>query len=111
MKKSKFKIGDKVNNLQTGNKTSGTIVGVITGVFYLLRKQEKDIPYWSNFYKNWHQKCVYFVELDKPTPHCSIAEFVKHRPSHISEMEAVVQFNKIPLLNHMAYPEDDLRKV
>lgn len=110
MVRSKFKIGDKVNNLQTGNKTKGTIVGVITATFYLLRKQETDIPYWTNLYKNWSEKCVYFVALDKPTSHCTIAEFVRHRPENVSEMEAVIQFNKVPLLDFMAYPEDDLRK-
>jgi len=113
--KNKFNIGDKVHNLKTGNKITGTIVGVITASFYLFRKQKIDLslelPYWTNLYKNWSKKCVCFVELDKPTPHCTVAEFVKHKPDDVSEMEAVIDFNKLPLLSYMAYPEDDLRKV
>lgn len=110
MSKSKFKIGDHLVNLQTGVKVSGIVVGLTTGDFYLLRKNEKDVPYWTQFYGDWKQKCVYFLKLDKPAPHCTITDFIKYKPADVSEMEAVVQFNKVPKLDHMAYPEDDLKK-
>ena len=110
MSKSKFKIGDKVKNLQTGNKVTGTVVGLTTGNFYLLRKDQVDVPYWTKFYSGWIKKCVYFLKLDRPTAHCTYADFIKHKPDEITEMEAIMEYQKIPKLDYMAYPEDDLRK-
>lgn len=111
MSKNKFKIDDHVKNLLTGNKVTGTIIGLITGDFYLLRKELKDVPYWSRLYANWKEKCVYFVKLDKPTAHCTYSDFIEHKPDDVTEMEAVLEYQKIPKLDYMAYPEDDLKKV
>lgn len=110
MSRSKFKVEDHVKNLLIGVKTSGIIVGIVTGDFYLLRKRQDDMPHWSELYKGWNHKCVYFVQLDKPAAHCTVKEFVKHKPDNVTEMEAVNQFHKVPLTNYMAYPEDDLKR-
>lgn len=127
----KFKIGDVVANIKTGFPNSGRVVGILSGEVYY-NVFIKQIPtIWDEIFPEWKSNCVYYIEHSTPIKSLTFDEFCKSvqnrykdapitytatgetfafqdlpEASQISFLKE--QYNNIPLVSLVTYPENDL---
>lgn len=120
----KFKIGQKITSRKTGLPAIGTVKAITDASWYMQGAPDIETVLntnanWSNLYPDWLDKPMYTIEFLSPQRNCSFEEFknsiiskYQYIPSpafqFLDDRLLMTQYNKIPLLNAVAYPEDDL---
>jgi hypothetical protein len=121
---AKFKIGQKITSKKTGLPAIGTVKAITDAAWYMQGAPDIETVLntnqsWSNLYPDWLDKPMYTIEFLQPQRNISFQEFknafankYQYLPGFdlqsIDERLLLTQYNKIPLLNAVAYPEDDL---
>lgn len=105
-----MKIGDRVTSKKTGLPMTGTIVGILKGVFYRALAKVQDSSPWYDLYPEWLDSEVYYVNFDTPQKSCSFEEFVQQSELSIEDAQVMYKYT-VPFAHNAAYPKDDLELI